>query len=244
MACDNQAQRHETIGDDTLEGQLTTRGLETKLRRIGHKMPEGADRNAKQKLKRMYDKMTAAMRRLMTEKEHRQLEPRPQEDDDRDHSDLDVQQSPDDCQELLDTDPRHHPCPVKMNDESKETVLLAGRRFTLSMQLFDCNRCSCCGCTKPFHADPVFPPHSDCPFPPKHLADKYHPAWKCDCHNCKGALYYGANRTNIMAFYRHKHGGTDPWEVMPEGDEKSTNAMLCNSCYKEQSAKDEDAYRK
>ena len=86
MACDNWAQRHEKIGNDTLEGQLTPRELETKLRRIGHKMPEGADRNAKQKLKRMYDKMTTAMRRLMTEKAHRQLEPGPQEDDDRDHT--------------------------------------------------------------------------------------------------------------------------------------------------------------
>ena len=47
MACDNWAQRHEKIGNDTPEGQLTSRGLETKLRRIGIKMPEGADRNAK-----------------------------------------------------------------------------------------------------------------------------------------------------------------------------------------------------
>ena len=133
MACDNWAQRHETIGGDTLEGQLTPGELVTKLQPIGHKMPEGADTNAKKRLKRMYDKMTTAMRRLMTEKAHRQLEPRPQEDDDRDHSDLNVQQSPDDCQELLDTDPRHHPCPVKMNDDSKETVLLAGPRFTVSM---------------------------------------------------------------------------------------------------------------
>ena len=70
MACDNQAQHHKKIGDNTPEGQLTSRELETKLQRIGHKMPEGADRNAKQKLKRMYDKMTTAMRRLMTEKEH------------------------------------------------------------------------------------------------------------------------------------------------------------------------------
>ena len=54
MECDDQAQDHAQIGDDTPEGDLTSRDLETKLRRIGIKMPEGADRNAKQKFKRMY----------------------------------------------------------------------------------------------------------------------------------------------------------------------------------------------
>ena len=239
MECDDRAQ----IGEDTPEGDLTSRDLKTKLRRIGVKLPEDADRTTRQKFKRTYDKQREAMERLMAKKPHRQLEPQPQEDSDSAHSDSEVQHSHNDCQELLDTDPKHHPCPVKMNDCSKDTVLLAGRRFAISMQLFDCDRCSCCGFTKPFHADPTFPPDSDCPFPPKHLAEKYHPAWKCDCEMCKGALYYGAKRNKIMDFYRQQHGGREPWEVMPSEEEGRPNAMLCNSCYHEQSAKDEDSHR-
>ena len=148
------------------------------------------------------------MVQLMADKLHQQPEPQPQEDSKSKQSKGKVQHSHNDCQELLDTDSKHHPCPVKMNNNSKETVLLAGRRFGISMQLFDCNnRCSCCNFTKPFHDDPTFPPDSDCPFSPRHLADKYHPVWKCDCKKCKGALYYGAKRDKIMYFYCQQPGG-------------------------------------
>ena len=143
-----------------------------------------------------------------------------------------------DFHKILDTDPKHLPCPVKMNSDAKETADLAARRFSISMQLFGCRTCDCCGLTKPYHDDPIFPDAADCPFRPRHLINGYERAWKCNCERCDGARYFGAGRHKVIDFYRRDHEGRAPWEVLGL-DKNEPNAWLCAKCYKEHDVKEE-----
>ena len=112
---------------------------------------------------------------------------------------------------------------------------MSARRFAVSMQLFDCNTCSCCGLTRPFHDNPEFPKLDDCPFKPRHLNAKYYKAWKCNCETCNGKKYYAAKRPSVMKRYKNTHDNKDPWEVMDDEQMDQPNALLCNNCYQEQS---------
>lgn len=82
---------------------------------------------------------------------------------------------------ILDTDPKYCPCSVKMDSDITEISTLAERRFGISIQLFNCHTCHCCGLTKPFHDDPTFPADADRPFPLWHLVKGYQQAWKYRC---------------------------------------------------------------
>ena len=143
-----------------------------------------------------------------------------------------------DFRKILDTDPKPLPCPVNMNSDARETADLAARRFSISMQLFGSRKCDCCGLTKPYHDDPTFPNHSECPFRPRHLVNGYERAWKCNCNRCDGARYFGAGRPKVIDFYRRDHEGRAPWEVL-DLDKNEPNAWLCAKCYKEYDVKEE-----
>lgn len=65
---------------------------------------------------------------------------------------------------------------LKWTKKRNKKTILGGRRSAISMQLFDCNTCFCCGWTNPFINNPLFPSDTGCPFPPHHLVGTYHPA--------------------------------------------------------------------
>ena len=139
---------------------------------------------------------------------------------------------------ILDTDPKSLPFPVNINPNARETADLAARRFSVSMQLFGCRTCDCCGFTKLYHDDPTFPDAKDCPFRPRHLVNGYERAWMCNCDLCDGARYFAAARPNVIGFYGREHQGRAPWEVLGL-DKNKPNAWLCAKCYREQDIADE-----
>lgn len=145
-------------------------------------------------------------------------------------------EDPPDFRDLLDCDPKPYPCPVGIDPTSAEAVDLAGRRTAVSLQMFSCQTCSCCGRVTPFHDDPYFPDDAaDIVFSQKHLKLKYHDAWRCSCDACARGAFYAAQRPSIMNQYRRNHMNRNPWEVM--GIESQVpNALICDHCYNEYSA--------
>ena len=214
MECQT-GERARTV--DIAEGDLRYQGsLAIKLRRIGIALPQNANTNTKKRYKKIYKDVKDKMEDHMLNPPHRQ----PAEGDTSDF------------RKILDTDPKSLPCPVNMNKDARETADLAARRFTVSMQLFGCRTCDCCGLTKLYHDDPTFPDAQDCPFRPRHLVNGYERAWKCECNLCDGARYFGAGRPKVIDFYRRDHRGRAPWEVL-RLDKNEPNAWLCAKCYRE-----------
>ena len=214
MECET-GERARTV--DIAESNLPRGSLGTKLRRIGvAPPPNNADRNEMRRHRTIYKNVKDKMEEHMLKPPHRQP----------------VNGATSDLQMILDTDPKSLPCPVNMNPDARVTADLAARRFTISMQLFGCRTCNCCGLTKLYHDNPTFPEAHDCPFRPRHLVNGYERAWKCDCNLCDGARYFGAGRHKVIDFYRRDHRGRAPWEVLGL-DKNEPNAWLCAKCYRE-----------
>ena len=131
MECET-GERARTV--DIAEGDLPYRGsLAIKLRRIGIALPENANTNTKKRYKKKYKDVKNAMQDHMLYPPHRQP----------------AEGETSDFRKILDTDLKPLPCPVNMNTDARETADLAARQFTVSMQLFGCHTCDCCGLTKP-----------------------------------------------------------------------------------------------
>ena len=133
---------------------------------------------------------------------------------------------------ILDNAPMPYPSAVKMSEASKMKHVLSGRRFEVSMLLYDVQMCSCCGRVQPGHVDPAFPKEG-VPFERKHLVNSYHSAWHCACNEfCGGSQFYAQQKNTEIEFYKSKHEGRPPWSVL-DLEQQSPNAVLCNFCYKE-----------
>jgi len=133
-------------------------------------------------------------------------------------------------------DPRPYPTAMAMSQVSKSRHVLSGRRFEISMLMYDVKQCSCCGRTQPGHVDPYFP--KDVPFDWKHLMNKTHSAWHCTCDGfCKGSQFYGAKKRTEINLFQTKHGGETPWDFLGV-DKNEPNAILCDACYYEIESKD------
>lgn len=131
---------------------------------------------------------------------------------------------------ILDNAPKPYPTSFAMSNLSKEKHTLHGRRFEVSMYMFESNSCSCCGRVKPGHVDPDFPRNS--PFERRHLINPYHKAWKCTCEKCKGCQFYCDRMRSHIKYYKLHHNNLNPWEVLGCSEDEN-NAILCDSCYKE-----------
>ena len=59
---------------------------------------------------------------------------------------------------LKNTDPKPYPNITPMSDTSLTCHTIFGRRFELSMLLFNVNQCNCCGRIEPMHIDQYFLP--------------------------------------------------------------------------------------
>ena len=206
--------------------------LETKLKRVGilHNGLSSAD--DKRKYRTRYNKLTEEMMRIMG-KPHRMPERVADADPDDAHDDP----LPPDYEDIINSDPKPHPSPVSMSEDAIKKTIAASRRFGVSMQLFDCKACSCCGLTSPTHCDPDFPHDTECPFPRKHLKLDFKPAWRCNCEICNLGIYWPTGRPRLMEQYAPNHHGKHPWEVMTNEQEGIPNAQLCPRCYKEKSIK-------
>ena len=133
---------------------------------------------------------------------------------------------------ILDNAPLPYPSAIKMSEEAKERHVLNGRRFELSMLMYEVKMCTCCGRVQPGHVDPDFPKQG-VPFEKKHLVNSSHQAWHCNCNAfCQGSQFYGVKKRSEIQYYKQKHDGQPPWIVLGL-DQQSPNAVLCNSCYKE-----------
>jgi hypothetical protein len=121
------------------------------------------------------------------------------------------------------------PSIVKMDDGLAEKEAEAGRRFEVSMLMFQVDTCSCCGITQPHHIDPFYPKES--PLPRYHLNTKYYDAWECNCFNvCHGQQFYGANRPNMMEAFKSLHDNMPPDLFICGIAGAPPNARLCHDC--------------
>ena len=131
---------------------------------------------------------------------------------------------------ILDNKPNPYPTSFRMSTESKKKHTIHGRRFEVSMYMFQSDSCSCCGRVKPGHVDPYFP--RDSPFERKHLLNPYHKAWKCTCKKCKGCQFYSNGMRSQIQFFKAIHNNLTLWEFLGCSKD-ANNAVLCNSCHKE-----------
>ena len=137
---------------------------------------------------------------------------------------------------ILDNSPMPYPSAINMSEEAKNKHVLSGRRFEISMLLYQVEMCSCCGRVQPGHVDPAFP--KEVPFERKHLVNSYHHAWHCECNEfCQGSQFYADRKNSEINLYKEKHQGQSPWIVLGL-DKQSPNAVLCNWCYREIQSKD------
>ena len=131
---------------------------------------------------------------------------------------------------FLDNKPQPYPTSFAMSDLSKKEHTIHGRRFEVSMYMFQSDICSCCGRVKPGHVDPYFP--RDSPFERRHLLNQYHKAWVCTCSKCKGCQFYCHERQSHIKYFQSHHNGVTPWDFL-RCSKDANNAVLCDSCYKE-----------
>lgn len=134
--------------------------------------------------------------------------------------------------DIMNSKPRSYPSPVGMSEKSINNHLIHGRNFSAAMLMYKVDSCSCCGLVQPGHCYPNFPDKT-APFERKHLMMKYHNAWHCNCNTyCKGSQFYAANRRTVMAHYKDKHEGKNPWDVL-DCPRTEHNARICEKCYNE-----------
>ena len=131
---------------------------------------------------------------------------------------------------FLDNKPKPYPTSFAMSDLSKKEHTIHGRRFEVSMYMFQSDICSCCGRVKPGHVDPYFP--RDSPFERRHLLNQYHKAWVCTCSKCKGCQFYCHERQSHIKYFQSQHNGVTLWDFL-RCSKDANNAVLCESCYKE-----------
>ena len=129
------------------------------------------------------------------------------------------------------TDPKPYPNITPMSDASLSRHSICGRRFELSMLLFNVNQCTCCGRIEPMHIDPLFPSNPiDVPFERTHFKNNFHAAYLCKCADiCKGGQFYSFGRPSQKMWYEMAHKRKLP---------KESNALLCQACYSECAGKD------
>ena len=192
----------------------------------------------KRNYKARYKTITDDMKKIMG-KPHRMPERIADANSDYEQDDA----LPPDYEEIINSDPKPHPSPVSMSEEAIKKTLFASRCFGVSMQLFDCEVCSCCGLTSPTHIDRDFPKDKDCLFPRKHLNVEFKDAWHCNCERCNLGMYWPTGRHKLFGEYAPNHDGKKPWEFLPNAEEGKPNAQLCTRCYNEKSVKSEDLER-
>eukprot|EP00956_Cyclotella_meneghiniana_P044382 scaffold315718_cov96-Cyclotella_meneghiniana.AAC.1 len=116
--------------------------------------------------------------------------------------------------EILDSKPRAYPPRVNMDPDAMKLHVTQGRRFELSMMLYDVQKCKCCGKVQPGHVDSLFP-KDKAPYQREHLINTYHRAWECNCWGfCKGSQFYCANKPTHMDEYKRQHEGMTPLEFL------------------------------
>ena len=134
---------------------------------------------------------------------------------------------------LLESDPQSYPNVTVMSESSLRRHAIHGRRFELSMLLFQVQKCSCCGRVEPTHIDPLFPTNS-IPFKRTHFYKNFHPAFMCDCDEvCHGEQFYSYNRPTQKDWYNQHHSvRCFPTNI------KQCKHLLCNTCHRECAGKD------
>ena len=136
-----------------------------------------------------------------------------------------------DIDAILNNYPRPYPCPLKMDSIAANDHVVNGRRHEVSMLLYAVDQCECCGKVQPGHVDPIFPEHPT--FERKHLMNKYHRVWQCNCDEfCKGSQFYPTQKPIVLKKYKLHHGNRAPWEYMSV-EKEDPNAVICHKCYDE-----------
>ena len=129
---------------------------------------------------------------------------------------------------IKDNDPKPYPSITPITHQSKLKHAICGRRFDVSMMMYNVQTCDCCGFTMPFHKDRFYP--NDATFEKKHFNKAYYKAWHCSCDAyCKGSQYYASKQTSSIKNYEANHNGLAPWEFLnlPKNE---TNAIICSKC--------------
>lgn len=134
---------------------------------------------------------------------------------------------------VVGSDPQPYPSITEMSDSSLRRHVIHGRRFEVSMLLFQVQKCSSCGRVEPIHIDPLFPTES-IPFKRTHFNKNFHPAFMCDCREvCHGEQYYSYHRPSQKDWYNQHHIGRHfPTKIT------QCKHLLCNACYNECAGKD------
>ena len=143
---------------------------------------------------------------------------------------------PDRLSQFKNTHPLPYPSAVKMNDKAIYNHVVCGRRFEISMMLYDVHKCHCCGRAQPCHTDTLYDKHSPTPppFKSQHLVNKHHKAWHCRCWGlCKGSQFFADTKPTHIAEFQRFHDGQHPKEFF---NDSQPNAWICNTCYQDHTA--------
>jgi len=137
---------------------------------------------------------------------------------------------------ILDSSPKFFPTASGMKESAKKKHAIYGRRFEISLLMYEVDKCTCCGRVQPGHIDPDFP--NNTPFERQHLMNVYHEAWHCNCNGfCKGSQFYATKKKSEISLFKTKHNGKTPWEFLSL-NKNHPNAVLCDYCYREINYKD------
>jgi hypothetical protein len=143
---------------------------------------------------------------------------------------------PDRLSQFKNTHPLPYPSAVKMNDKAINNHVVCGRRFEISMMLYDVRKCHCCGRVQPCHTDTLYDKHSPTPHPFKsqHLVNKHHKAWHCRCWGlCNGSQFFADTKPTHIAEFQRFHDGQHPKQFF---NVSQPNAWMCNTCYTDHTA--------
>ena len=131
-----------------------------------------------------------------------------------------------------------YPTIVPMDHKTVSRHVFFGRRFEISMLMFDVCGCSCCGHVEPYHCDPNYNIHARVePIKRRHFTQRWFFAWHCTCREvCGGSQFYSNTRPNHLKWYKETHR-MDPWQKLGISED-APNAVLCKSCHHEKVSKD------
>jgi hypothetical protein len=150
--------------------------------------------------------------------------------------DMETCMPPERLSQFKSTHPLPYPSAVKMNEKAINNHVICGRRFEISMMLYDVRKCHCCGRVQPCHTDTLYDKHSPSPppFKSQHLVNKHHKAWHCQCWGfCKGSQFFADAKSTHIAEFKHLHGGLHPKQFF---NDSQPNAWICNTCYQDHTA--------
>ena len=133
---------------------------------------------------------------------------------------------------ILNNDPLAYPTVANMTKASLVRHTISGRRFEMSMLMFQMKSCDCCGRVEPQHVDPLLC-LEDMPFQRTFYHKNFFDAYECNCKEiCGCQQFYSMSRSLHKDWFYEKY----KWSL----DDVKPNASLCKFCHNDFDSKDLD----